>query len=171
LAGAAEVITEIEELCKGEPEQQTVGTVGILQVFPGSSNVIPSEVEFSLDLRDLDLSRRNKVFNQIEEKLNQVCRERGLNYKIETNMQVDPVECSKEVVEVLSEVSQSMGIHAPLMVSGAGHDAMLLADITEIGMVFVRCTDGISHNPKEWAEIDDIVNGTSILYETLLKYI
>lgn len=171
LAGAAEVIMEIEKLCKGEAEQQTVGTVGILQVFPGSSNVIPSEVEFSLDLRDLNLSRRNKVFNQIEEKLNQVCKERNLSYKIESNMQVDPVECSKEIVDVLCEVSQSMGINAPLMVSGAGHDAMLLADITEIGMVFVRCRDGISHNPKEWAEKDDIVNGTSILYETVLKYI
>lgn len=171
LVGAAEVITEIEKLCKDELEQQTVGTVGILQVFPGSSNVIPSEVEFSLDLRDLNLSRRNKIFNQIEDKLSQVCNERELSYKIEANMQVDPVECSKEVVDKLCEVSQSMGINAPLMVSGAGHDAMLLADITEIGMVFVRCRDGISHNPKEWAEMDDIVNGTSILYETVLKYI
>jgi len=171
LAGAAEVIGEIEKLCKAEVEQQTVGTVGILQVFPGSSNVIPSEVEFSLDLRDLNLSRRNKVFNEIEEKLNQVCKERGLSYNIESNMQVDPVECSNEVVDVLCEVSQSMGINAPLMVSGAGHDAMLLAEITEIGMVFVRCTDGISHNPKEWAEMDDIVNGTRILYETVLTFI
>ena len=171
LVGASEVIAEIDKICKGELEQQTVGTVGILRVFPGSSNVIPSEVEFSLDLRDLHLSRRNRVFNQIQAKLDQVCQARGLKSTIVTNMQVDPVECSKEVVDVLSQVSQSLGIDAPLMVSGAGHDAMLIADIADIGMVFVRCRDGVSHNPKEWAEIGDIVSGTEILYETVLKYI
>jgi allantoate deiminase len=171
LVGASEVIAEIEKLCKGEIEQQTVGTVGMLRVFPGSSNVIPSEVEFSLDLRDLNLSRRNRVFHQIQAKLEEVCQARGLKSTISTNMQAEPVECSKEVIDVLSEVSQSLGIDAPLMVSGAGHDAMLMADITEVGMVFVRCRDGISHSPKEWAEIADIVSGTKILYETVLKYI
>jgi allantoate deiminase/N-carbamoyl-L-amino-acid hydrolase len=64
-----------------------------------------------------------------------------------------------------------LGIEAPIMVSGAGHDAMFLAEITDIGMLFVRCRNGISHHPKEWAEIEDIALGTNILYETILKHI
>ncbi|MEH7547916.1 MULTISPECIES: hydantoinase/carbamoylase family amidase [Bacillaceae] len=171
LVGAAELIVEVDKVCSGESAKQTVGTVGIIQAYPGGSNIIPNVVEFSLDLRDINLSRRNRVFNQIETKLKQICKERGLAYTINCNMEIDPVECSKEVVDRLSVVSETKGITAPIMVSGAGHDAMLLAEITDIGMIFVRCRDGISHNPKEWAEIADIINGTEILFETVLNYI
>jgi len=171
MIGAAEVIKEVETLCMNDPDAATVGTVGRINAFPGGSNIIPEYVEFSLDVRDIDLERRNYVIQKVEEKIKQVCKARGLVYEIERNMAADPVKCSNNLIDSLTATCKDLGIEAPVMVSGAGHDAMFLAEITEIGMVFVRCRDGISHQPKEWAEIDDIVLGTNLLYETVLKWI
>jgi allantoate deiminase len=171
LVGAAEVIAEVESLCIEDPDAPTVGTIGRISAFPGGSNIIPESVEFTLDIRDIDLERRNNIIKKIEEKINRVCEDRGLEYEIERNVDVAPVKCSDNLVNTIKEACKDLGIKAPVMVSGAGHDAMLLAEITEIGMVFVRCRDGISHQPKEWAEIEDIVIGTKVLYESVLKHI
>ncbi|PFP30648.1 Zn-dependent hydrolase [Bacillus sp. AFS073361] len=171
MVGTAEIIQEVERLCMNDPEAPTVGTVGIISAFPGGTNIIPESIEFTLDIRDIDLDRRNHVIGKIEEKIIQVCRTRGLGYEFEKNMVAAPVMCSESLIQSLTETSMELGIEAPVMVSGAGHDAMFLAEITEIGMVFVRCRNGISHNPKEWAEIEDIAAGTNLLFETVLKHI
>lgn len=171
VVGAAEIIQEVEKLCMNDPEAPTVGTVGIISAFPGGANIIPESVEFTLDIRDVDLDRRNLVLRRVEEKIIHVCSTRGLEYVIDKNMAADPVMCSESLIQSLKETCNDLGIEAPILVSGAGHDAMFLAEITEIGMVFVRCRDGISHSPKEWAEIDDIFIGTKLLFETILKHI
>ncbi|SFC65379.1 allantoate deiminase/N-carbamoyl-L-amino-acid hydrolase [Bacillus sp. OV322] len=170
LVGAAEVIQAVENLCMvaGAP---TVGTVGRISAFPGGSNIIPESVEFSLDIRDIDLKRRNDIIRKIERKIHEVSQARELEYNIERYVDALPVKCSDNLVQSLQQSCQNLGINAPLMVSGAGHDAMLLAEITEVAMVFVRCRNGISHSPKEWADIEDITNGTEVLYETVLKHI
>ncbi|MFD0051252.1 hydantoinase/carbamoylase family amidase [Actinomycetes bacterium NPDC127524] len=170
LVGAAEVIQEVENLCM-EEGAPTVGTVGRISAFPGGNNIIPESVEFSLDIRDIDLERRNEVIRKIEKKIHEVSQARELEYNIERYVDVLPVKCSDNLVQSLQQSCQNLGINAPLMVSGAGHDAMLLAEITEVAMVFVRCRKGISHSPKEWADIEDITNGTEVLYETVLKHI
>jgi allantoate deiminase len=171
LLGAAEVIKEVENLCMNDPDAPTVGTVGRIETFPGGSNIIPESVVFTLDIRDIELERRNQIIKKIEEKIIQVSKARGLEYEIERNVNTVPVKCSENLINSLKEACQELGIEAPIMVSGAGHDAMLLAEITDIGMVFVRCRNGISHSPKEWADIEDIVIGTQVLYESILKHI
>ncbi|MGF6947688.1 allantoate deiminase [Neobacillus sp. B4I6] len=171
MIGAAEVIKEVETLCMMDPKAPTVGTIGRITAFPGGSNIIPESVEFSLDIRDIDLERRNNIIQKIEEKIKQVSISRGLVYEIERNVDAVPAKCSGNLINSLKESCKELGIDAPIMISGAGHDAMLLAEITDIGMLFVRCRNGISHSPKEWAEIDDIFTATKILYETVLKHI
>jgi allantoate deiminase len=171
MIGAAEVIKEVENLCLTDSEAPTVGTIGRIASFPGGSNIIPESVEFTLDIRDVELERRNHIIKKIEDKIKQVSNDRRLDYEIERNVDVAPVKCSKNLVKSLKEASEQLGIEAPVMVSGAGHDAMLLAEITEIGMVFVRCKNGISHQPNEWADTDDIVIGTNVLFEAVLKQI
>jgi allantoate deiminase len=171
MIAAAEVIKEVETLCMSNPEAPTVGTVGRISAFPGGTNIIPESVEFSLDIRDIDLERRNDIIQKVEKKIEQVSRNRGLTYLIEKNVDAVPVKCSDKLIQTLNETCMELGIEAPIMVSGAGHDAMFLAEITDIGMLFVRCRNGISHHPKEWAEIEDIALGTNILYETILKHI
>lgn len=171
MVGVAKIIVEIERLCKQNPEADTVGTIGRIKSFPGGTNVIPTSVEFSLDLRDINLTRRGIVLQQINSKIYEVCESRGLTYNIEKNIEIDPVECSNLVVETLMNISKEKGIDVPLIVSGAGHDAMLLAEISEIGMVFVRCEQGVSHHPNERADKKDIALGIELLLETVLKNI
>jgi allantoate deiminase len=133
------------------------------------SNIIPESVEFSLDIRDIDLERRNNIIRKIEVKIKHVSEARRLDYEIERNVDAVPVKCSENLIHSFKEACRDLGIDVPILVSGSGHDVMLLAEITEIGMVFVRCRNGISHQPKEWADIVDIVLGTRLLYETVLK--
>lgn len=171
MTGAAKVIQAINEICRSQREQQTVGTIGIIQSFPGGSNIIPKAVQFSLDLRDINLTRKKKVFADIEKKLQVICQEYGLTYKVKTNIEIDPVACSEEIIEVFNTIGKTLAMDIPLMVSGAGHDAMLMSEITDIGMIFVRCKKGISHQPEESATKEDIAIGTEIMLKAVLQYI
>lgn len=170
LVGAAEVIQSIEKICGSDPSVPTVGTVGKITAKPGGANVIPQSVEFSLDVRDVDLTRRDKAISLIESVIEKVCKGRGLKYKIEENLSIRPTPCSALVIETMEDICRNVGFEVPKMVSGAGHDAMFMAEITDIGMIFVRCRDGISHSPKEWADTEDIVKGTELLLATVLRY-
>ena|SRR5690625_3949938 len=170
MVGAAEIIQLIESLSSADADAQTVGTVGTIDAFPSGINVIPQEVEFTIDLRDIDLERRDKIVEKIYTKTDEICANRGLKSNIEKLMDLKPTKCSKSIVNTMAELSKELSLNSPEMVSGAAHDAMNLAEITEIGMIFIRCEKGISHNPKEWAETDDIGKGTELLAATLLHY-
>lgn len=171
LVGAAEVIQSIDKICGADPSVPTVGTVGKITAKPGGSNVIPQSVEFTADIRDIDLDRRNRVVSQIFALIEQVAERRGLIFEIEVNLNIEPTHCAAHVIKTMEKTSQELGLTPPKMISGAGHDAMLLAGITDMGMIFVRCRDGISHNPKEWASNEDIVIGTELLLQTTLAYV
>lgn len=171
MVGAAEIITEVERICASDPLAPTVGTVGRIQCSPGGTNIIPSSVEFTMDIRDIDLERRNEAIQKIMKKIGEVCHSRGLQYDIEQNVDAVPVQCSKDLISTFESICKELGGAAPVMVSGAGHDAMFLADISEVGMLFIRCRDGISHQPDEWADIEDIALGTKVMFEAVLKHI
>ncbi|WCK55168.1 Zn-dependent hydrolase [Aneurinibacillus sp. Ricciae_BoGa-3] len=170
MVGAAEIIHAIEGICSADPAAPTVGTVGRITAKPGGANVIPESIEFSLDIRDTDPVRRDHVFNKVKDFIQQVCDKRKLKHDVQVMMEVPPMNCASHVIETMTELSQKLSLDAPHMISGAGHDAMLLAEITDIGMIFVRCRKGISHSPKEWADTEDIAKGTQLLTETLLRY-
>ncbi len=170
MAGAAEIIWNIEKICKQDLQVPTVGTVGKMNVFPGGTNVIPDSVELSIDLRDIDLERRNDRLAQVEKVIERVCSERGLSFDITRHLIQDPIHCAEHVIKTMEKLERALSLDTPKMISGAGHDAMSMSEITDIGMIFVRCRDGISHNPKEWADIEDISKGVSLLLETALSY-
>lgn len=164
---AAEIILYIESLCKDPSREETVGTVGILETKPGGSNIIPAEVKFSLDLRDIDLTRREALYETITTKIDDVCSKRNVQWQVTEGMKVPPVSCTPRLTRQLLSSMESLGLTPKSMISGAGHDAMLLAEITEVGMLFVRCKKGISHQPEEWADKEDIAYGTNVLLETV----
>ncbi|MCP3761349.1 M20 family metallo-hydrolase [Domibacillus sp. A3M-37] len=171
MAGAADIISRIEQICAQDSQSATVGTVGKMMVTPGGANVIPECVEFTLDIRDIDLERRNQRISEVEQMVGKVCRERQLTFKIKQHLLQAPVNCAAHVIKMMESIEASLAIDAPKMISGAGHDAMSMNEITDIGMIFVRCRDGISHNPNEWADVEDISKGTSLLLETALHYL
>lgn len=171
MIGAAEIIKEIESVCMKNPTAPTVGTVGLINAFPGGSNIIPRSVEFTMDIRDIVLERRNEAIREIKIKIEEISKARGLEFEIEQNVDASPVQCSRTLIKTFKDVCEELQLEVPVMVSGAGHDAMFLADISEMGMIFVRCRDGISHQPNEWADIEDISIGTKVLLEAVLKHI
>jgi allantoate deiminase len=165
LMAAAEIMQFMEEEAKKHPA--TVATVGQISVKPGGVNVIPGEVEFTLDLRAIDEGVRDEAETNIKAYAEQVCRERNVVLNIEHLQRIKPVPCSDAIQEVIREACRKTGVEPITLPSGAGHDGMQF-NTWPIGMIFIRSKDGISHNPAEWSSKEDCGKGTEILYETVL---
>ncbi|MDF2922245.1 MAG: amidase, hydantoinase/carbamoylase family [Paenibacillaceae bacterium] len=169
LVGAAKVIAGLNALASSEPGAPTVGTVGTLQVFPDSRNIIPEHVSFSVDLRDIDLERRNRREAALRELIDSTAREHGLTYEIREDTVSDPRYCAKRVKDTIRAAAGEMGLALPELMSGPFHDSLTMSYYCDYGMIFVRCKDGISHNPKEFSTKEDIAAGTELLYRTAFR--
>ncbi|XEC95164.1 M20 family metallo-hydrolase [Paenibacillus tarimensis] len=169
LAGAAKIISGLQMLASGEPGAPTVGTVGSLKVFPDSRNIIPEHVQFTVDLRDIDLERRNRLERKLREIIDQAAKDNGLRVEIREDTNSEPRYCAPRIMDTMREAAADMRLSVPELMSGPFHDALAMSYYCDYGMIFVRCKDGISHNPKEYAAPDDIALGTELLYRTALK--
>jgi allantoate deiminase len=169
LLGAAKMIGEINHIVRQESGAPAVATVGSLRVFPDSPNIIPEIVEFTIDLRDIDLNRRNRYEQQIRTMIEGVATNFNLTAEIQEDTNLEPVDCAEWIQSIILEESEGMELDCPKLMSGPFHDAMVIANTCDIGMIFVRCKDGISHNPAEFASYDDIAIGTELLYKTALR--
>ncbi|WP_223592575.1 allantoate amidohydrolase [Neobacillus bataviensis] len=167
LIGASEFILEIEKLAK--ENAPIVATVGMLTVNPGASNVIPGEVTGTLDIRDTDINRKERVIKEIFRTAHEICKKRHLTFEYKKVMETAPVLCDQEMKAAIEAAILLNGMNPISLVSGAGHDAMAMADLTKIGMIFVRCKGGISHNPKEFASVEDMEMGTMVLLESIIQ--
>lgn len=167
LLGAAKVIVALNELARLDPSAPTVGTVGHLEVFPDSRNIIPEKVRFTVDLRDIDLERRNLRERELREEIEQIAMQHGLQYTISEDTNSEPRYCAEWIKDVIREESAKMNLAPPELMSGPFHDALALSDVCDYAMIFVRCRDGISHNPQEYASYSDIALGTELLYQTV----
>ncbi|WP_438447603.1 Zn-dependent hydrolase [Gorillibacterium sp. sgz5001074] len=169
LVGAAQIIAGLRELASREPGAPTVGTVGSLRVFPDSRNIIPEHVQFTVDLRDIDLERRNRLEAELREMVARTAAAHGLRYEIREDTVSDPRYCADHLKDRIREAAGEMGIPLPELMSGPFHDALAMSYSCDYGMIFVRCKDGVSHNPKEYSSMEDIALGTELLYRTALK--
>ena len=167
LCGASRVILGIEEIASMKEEPPVVGTVGVVEVIPGAMNVIPGAVKLGVDIRSISKAARNAVVTLIKEFINVVCEKRGLSYTIEPIAQDHPVAMHPAMIREIERAVKEAGIEYMTMPSGAGHDAMHWADVVPTGMIFISCREGISHNPAEFAEMDDIVTGAEVLDKVL----
>lgn len=153
LAGAAEMIAAIEQ--RAAAEEGLVATVGKLSVAPGAINVIPGKVTFTLDLRAPDNAQRRTAVAAVMEKLTAIAKRRGLELATELLYEEGAAACDARLMDQLDAASERQGIRALRLPSGAGHDAMALAALCPIAMLFVRCGGGISHNPLESITAED----------------
>ena len=169
LCGAAKIILGIEEIASMQEEPPVVGTVGVVEVTPGAMNVIPGGVKLGVDIRSISKAARNSVVTLVKEFIDITAEKRGLSYTIETIAQDYPVEMHPAMIREIEEAVKSVGVEYMTMPSGAGHDAMHWAEVVPTGMIFIPCRDGISHNPAEFAEMDDIVTGAAVLDKVLRK--
>ncbi len=154
LVAASEVVQLLDDLCR--QTEDLVGVVGQLAVIPGAVNVIPGRVNLSLELR----SPRSEVRRQARERLlgqiDQAVQRRGLDWEHRLNYEQEEVTCSERVQAALAEAIQSQGFSPRYLFSGAGHDGLAMASLTDIGMLFMRCRDGLSHHPDEAVRVDDL---------------
>jgi len=169
LCAAAEIILKVEEAALASGSPDTVATVGICDVFPAAVNSIPSRVRLTLDLRDTDLPRRDKVLSTIENKSRHVSEKRGVSIQFQIINADAPAICSSAVTDAVIRSCNKHNLPFQKMVSRAYHDSLFMSRITPTGMLFIPCRNGYSHRPDEFASPEDISRGTLILAETLAE--
>ena len=168
LAGASLIIAEIEKITK--QSGCNVATVGKLMVKPNGINVIPGEVVWTVDIRDIDEAKRDHAEKLIKQFAEKIADERKLTLKISELQRVEPVLCDEMIQNVIKEsIQEELGEEVVSLPSGAGHDAMQFKNIAPVGMIFVRSKNGISHNPKEFSTDEDIVKAGNVLYKALVR--
>ena len=167
LCGASKIILGIEEIASMQEEPPVVGTVGVVEVIPGAMNVIPGAVKLGVDIRSISKVARDSVVTLIKEFIDVICEKRGLSYTIEPIAQDHPVAMHPAMIREIEGAVKAVDVEYMTMPSGAGHDAMHWADVVPTGMIFIPCREGISHNPAEYTEMDDIVTGAEVLDKVL----
>jgi ureidoglycolate amidohydrolase len=167
LCAAAELILATENAARTSGAIDTVATVGICDVFPGAVNSIPSRVRLSVDIRDTDLQRRDKVMRTIEATCRSILVKRQVQISSELVNADAPADCAPAIIEALSKSCGKHNVNFLPMVSRAYHDSLFIARIAPVAMLFIPCRNGYSHRPDEYAAPEDIVRGALVLAETL----
>lgn len=169
LAGASELVLEVERLARESSSGSTVGTVGVLHVSPGAVNVIPGEVRLEIDIRDSDLAARTAVVEATLAKLAELAERRSLSVDVATLTEDTPANCDRRIVAAVREACEAVGRPYLGMTSGAYHDSMVLGAKVPIGMIFVPSRNGISHHPDEYTAPEELDLGVAVLAGTLKR--
>jgi len=164
---AAEIGLAVELAAKSTGSEDTVGTVGVCDVFPGAVNSVPMRVRLEVDVRDIDGARRDGVLARIRQACADTSARRGVRVRIEAINADAPAECDATVVAALAAAAAAHGLPFQKMVSRAYHDSLFLARIAPTAMLFIPCRDGVSHRPDEYASPQAIADGALVLAETL----
>ena len=149
LVGASFAVLAIESIAR---RRDIIGTVGEIRAYPGAVNVVPGRVEFSLDLRAETDAARDAGWDEILDTITTMCHQRNLELHWMEEHRAHAVVCADWLKDAIADAvaaADPEGGAVPMLYSRAGHDAMVMADITDIGMLFIRCEDGISHSPAE----------------------
>jgi allantoate deiminase len=160
LAGAAEWIVAVERLARGQ--EGLVATVGEAHVFPGAGNVVPGRVALSLDVRHREDAVRTGARDRLHETATAIAAERDLTLEWELVQETAAVSCDPALTDALARAVRDQGLPHVRLTSGAGHDAAVLAAITPVAMLFVRCAGGISHHPDESVTLEDVATAVAV---------
>ncbi|WP_341579747.1 allantoate amidohydrolase [Microbacterium schleiferi] len=171
LLGASEAALAVERICRSE--HHIIGTVGQLEAFPGAVNVVPGEARLSVDLRgELD-GERDRVWDEISRELDDIMGRRGLRWQAREVHNAPAVRCGLLLQDVVREgivhAVERRSDEPPVIFSRAGHDAMAIGSITDVGMLFLRNPDGVSHHPDEAVSAADVALGIRALTESVLQ--
>jgi N-carbamoyl-L-amino-acid hydrolase len=145
------------------------GTVGMVQVFPNSRNVIPGRVKFSIDLRNATDALVDQMADEVKAFAAKVGQEHGVDVKIEMVSSYNAIQFHENCVDAVGRAAKKLGYSNMPAVSGAGHDAVYMAKLAPAGMIFIPCKDGISHNEIEDAKPEHITAGCNVLLHAMLE--
>jgi N-carbamoyl-L-amino-acid hydrolase len=169
LAAAAELILALEAAAKSTGVIDTVGTVGVCEVFPGAVNSIPSRVRLETDVRDIDGARRDSVLDKLRRACSDVAASRGVTITTELVNADPPATCDPEIVSTMEAAAAEARKTCKKMVSRAYHDSLFMARIAPVAMLFIPCRGGVSHRPDEYASPEWIGSGVHVLARTLAR--
>ncbi|MFJ9533117.1 allantoate amidohydrolase [Herbaspirillum sp. NPDC101396] len=170
-AAAAEIILYVEQRCGDDQHASLVGTVGQLQVPNGSTNVIPGACVLSLDIRAARDDVRDAAVADVLKKIEEISQRRSVDVTIEKTVSAPAAPCAHWLMNQLAAATERAGVKPFELASGAGHDAMTIAKMTDVAMLFTRCGNGgISHNPLETMTADDAEVSAQILLDFLRNF-
>jgi hydantoinase/carbamoylase family amidase len=172
LVASAQLIEFVEKTCRkfsSMSKGRVVGTVGAIKIEPGVINAVPGRSELAVDIRGITARSKDHVAKLVKQKATNIGRARGVGVEILPIREEHPVPLDKRLLRLTRELCDQRGLDYEIMPSGAGHDAMQMAKITAAGMIFVPSTRGISHNPLEWTDPEDICLGAQLLMETMIR--
>ncbi|HEY1287371.1 MAG TPA: allantoate amidohydrolase [Burkholderiales bacterium] len=163
LAAAAECVLMVERAANKVPE--LVGTVGRIEAKPGAINVIPGEVQFTVDVRAPEDSVRDEAVAEVQREIARIAAQRRLEARIESLQDFGSSACAPWLMRQLERAVGARGVRVRRLPSGAGHDGMAIKAIADIAMLFVRCKGGVSHNPAESITEEDAAIGAGVLFD------
>ena len=166
---AAEIALAVESIAKATRSADSVATTGVCNVFPGAVNSIPSRAVVEIDVRDIDLPRRDGMLGAIRAACETVGAKRQVRVGVELINADAPAQASPLITKALSASCRALSIDSVPMVSRAYHDSLFMSRIAPTGMLFIPCRDGVSHRPDEYAAPEDIKRGVQVLASALAQ--
>jgi len=167
LVGAAQVVSAVNRIAL-ENQPHACGTVGCLDIHPGSRNVIPGEVKMTIDFRHLHADTLQGMVDELRRVIDATCTQHGLSFTLTPTADFPPLDFASQCVDAVRLGAQSLGLSHMDIVSGAGHDAIFIAELGPAGMIFVPCEGGISHNEIENATPEDLAAGCAVLLRAMV---
>lgn len=172
LAAAAEVVLDVESAAQKQVETRSetaVGTVGAIDIEPNATNVVPGTATLGVDIRDIDADSIETMVTRAEESLERLEDERGIETDLERELAVAPTPMNERVRAAAHEAGAAADIETIDLPSGAAHDAMMVAGVTDAALLFTPSRHGISHSPTEWTDWQDCAAGAAVLAGTLSR--
>ncbi|VVO56764.1 N-carbamoyl-L-amino-acid hydrolase [Pseudomonas fluorescens] len=168
LVGAAQVVSAVNRIAHAQ-QPHACGTVGCLTLHPGSRNVIPGQVQMTIDLRHLHADKLQAMVDEVRQVIEDTCLQHGLSYELTPTADFPPLDFDPACVAAVRQGAEQLGLSHMDIVSGAGHDAIFVAELGPAGMIFVPCEGGISHNEIENAAPQDLADGCAVLLRAMVN--
>lgn len=165
MVAMAKLIAEGDKICR-EIDDTLVFTVGTIQCYPGSANVIPGKVECTFEMRHMDSAKTDRLIKEIKQYTD---KNNEVSFTFEKTVDKGSVPCDGHLMQVIEKSCEDSGVTSAVMPSGAGHDANPMGHRVPVGMIFVPSKNGLSHCGEEWTEEKDLDNGVRVLYNTMLN--
>ena len=169
LCAAAECILAAESHVKTDDDKRTVVTCGKMELAPNCSNVIPETVKFSLEVRDKDETKINRFMNEIIDLIIRIAKKRHVDCRIKEHSKSSPLRLTDRLIDSMAKHAASLKLPYKVMDSGAVHDACMIAEHAQTGMIFVPSINGRSHVPEEDTKKADLAAGVQFLLDTVLR--
>jgi N-carbamoyl-L-amino-acid hydrolase len=167
LVAASRVVLAVREIATSEPGAQ-VGTVGQLAVRPNAPNVVPGEVDLTVEFRDLDGDKVGRLSAALKERCAAIARETDTRIDVVFTSRHEGAKATPAIQAAIERAAAGLSLKTMRLPSGAGHDAQAIATLGPMGMIFVPSVAGISHSPREYSRWNEIAQGADVLLRVIL---